>query len=307
MEELLAQESPVLLKGFKDPTPTYKLKTNLNTTLNDYVNNNLLPVVVQFFRKKECRDPKWMGSNTSYPQGVACYKTKGEDCVVFGNSGSPMVEEYNLENGEKKFFWVGPLSLSKGCDQTEYKDGEPSSRFKGDNPAVFTDGNCYMDWIAKEYGFKPPKEWKKNSTCTNGGTGDKKDRDYEDCRTNRGTLCDFSKSDRAGNPWKECRLMAEEGFSYNAYTCIDTEGVIANCANSCKGVNPNAIVAGGAAVAFAAPLSPFIYGTPMVGGLAAAGMNSMMNGGCMPGQCMRRGRCCTLRMRRGRPVCPRTC
>jgi len=297
-------EPVILLKGFKDPTPTYKLKNNLNYTLNDYVNDNLLPVLLDFDKIK-CEDPRWMGSDTFYPQATVCYKTIRENCVVFGNSGSPMVEEFLTEEGEKRFCWIGPLSLSKGCDQTEYKDGEPRGRLKGENPAVFTDGHCYMDWIAEQYGKKPPRGWRKSSSCTNGGSGRKSEMNKEICRTNKNTICDFSQVDTRNKPWDACRLEAEEGFSYNAYTCLDSLGDLANCANDCKGVNANAIVAGGAAVGFAVAISGTTFGAPVGGmGLVAAGA---MNGGCLPGQCMRRGRCCALVMRRGIPRCPGRC
>jgi len=111
--------------------------------------------------------------------------------------------------------------------------------------------------------------------------------------------------DNKNGTWNMCRLAAEEGFSYNTFTCLDKNKQIANCPNNCIGVNPNAIVSGGIAVGFAVAASGQVLGAP-VGALGLLGAGAM-NGFCPPGQCMRRGRCCALVMRRGIPRCPRRC
>ena len=60
-------------------------------------------------------------------------------------------------------------------------------------------------------------------------------------------------------------------YSGNTFFCVDTAGELAACANNCPGVDPNAIVVGGAALATAAIvgsagiLQPFF----LLGGLGA--------------------------------------
>ena len=72
--------------------------------------------------------------------------------------------------------------------------------------------------------------------------------DIADEHITRGT-CDFTQKDDGGNLWDECRLVAAEGFSYNVFQCKDEYGEIGTCSNNCKGVDPNAIIIGGSAIA----------------------------------------------------------
>ena len=78
--------------------------------------------------------------------------------------------------------------------------------------------------------------------------------------------CDFTfkMKDKDGtvSVFDECRLLSEEGYAYNIYTCMvsccfsfsldfhfqDSYGNKLACANNCKGVDPNSVIIGGGAV-----------------------------------------------------------
>jgi len=294
-----------------DPEPQYKSSAK---GLDSYaVTNYMLQQTAM--EQVPCKDPSWMMSNTFYPEGTVCYKDPArKNCVTFGNSGSPLIRELKKNMGEDRYAWVGPLSMSKGCDKTvikeifqnRYSKTVPVFSLQSENPAVFTDGMCYLDWIADQYGMKAPLDWTKPAHCTNGGTGDVMDKDQTTCKNHLGSNCDFTKEN-----FPECKLQAEEGFSYNIFKCLDKDGIIANCANNCRGVDPNSIVVGGIAVGFAVAAATSSAVVPAVGaGLGALGLGgaAVANNLCPPGLCRTRGgSCCMLVMRRGRARCPRTC
>jgi len=302
---------PGRLYAWRDPEPPFRSR---HREVNDYISSNFLPRPSPMIEMGNCKDPDWMESNTYYPRGTVCYIDKSEKgCVTFGNSGSPLVrlrtDEYT---GERRYHWVGTLSMSKGCDQTEvrytykqiYDIDVPVFDTKAENAAVFTDGLCYLDWITQQYHMKLPDGYEKPWHCYDGEAGDWNDRDKDVCMSSSGFPCDFT---TPGNP-PQCDPYSFEGFSYNVYLCTDTMGNAANCANNCKGVNPNSIGVGGTVITRASGI-----GASSQAGIL--GLQQQREQYCPPGQCLNnRGsestrssqrRCCRrIRVRRGRLICP---
>ena len=117
-------------------------------------------------------------------------------CVDFGLSGSGIVrewKEFNQAAGpsldfatkipEYQYSFVGPLSMSKGCDQALYfktNDNTSEFVFRGSNPMVVTDATCYMSWIADQYGLKLPRDYKVKESCTQ-SAGDRTDINKDIC------------------------------------------------------------------------------------------------------------------------------
>ena len=99
-------------------------------------------------KEDECQDPEHQrkrGVNTYYPEGTVCYTEPSKgiqfqenpqkhsfdikgSCADFGSSGSGIVREWNeykkitsfdFPQQKDRFYqysFVGPLSMSKGCD-----------------------------------------------------------------------------------------------------------------------------------------------------------------------------------------------
>ena len=115
------------------------------------------------------------------------------------------------------------------------------------------------------------------------------------------TTCDFYRhfpiNETHSEPWKECRNNGTEGFNENIFQCKNSEGKVAICSNNCRGVNPNAIIIGGAAIAIAATVSGNLLLTPAaIGavGLGAAGAGAVGIGaasGMFVNQCPNRRPC----------------
>ena len=86
-------------------------------------------------------------------------------------------------------------------------------------------------------------------------------------------------------------------FNENIFQCKNSEGKVAICSNNCRGVNPNAIIIGGAAIAIAATVSGNLLLTPAaIGavGLGAAGAGAVGIGaasGMFVNQCPNRRPC----------------
>ena len=99
-------------------------------------------------------------------------------------------------------------------------------------------------------------------------------------------FCDWGQEDEEKEPWDRCRLVAAEGFSYNIYRCKDSFGKIGTCSNNCRGVDPNAIVIGGAAVLAAASagglslLQAAGIGAIGIGAVGAGGASAFMSNRC---------------------------
>ena len=105
----------------------------------------------------------------------------------------------------------------------------------------------------------------------------------------RFSYCDFSQTDDKGKSWDRCRLYGDERFAYNLYQCKDRHNKTLICANNCRGVDPNSILAGGLALIFTSPfvnlgtLIPFI--APALGLLAAGGAGGAAVAGGGSGSC----------------------
>ena len=90
-----------------------------------------------------------------------------------------------------QYSFVGPLSLSKGCDfaiplrRTNLDETQDTSPFfdyayRGSNPAVVTDATCYMSWIAEQYGLRLDRSYEVKASCSQ-STGDIYDVNKEKC------------------------------------------------------------------------------------------------------------------------------
>ena len=84
--------------------------------------------------------------------------------------------------------------------------------------------------------------------------------------------------------WDKCRLLAQEGYSYNIYICKvylctkyqcldisqDSAGNNLTCANNCRGVNPNSVIIAGGAVLAEASVGGFVAPALGLGSAAVA-------------------------------------
>ena len=116
---------------------------------------------------------------------VKCFKDLTESsCLLFGSSGSGVVRPFktsastsDLNLSDDSFAWVGPLSMNKGCDRAFIINGTRVS-FGAENPGIFTDGVCYLDWIAKEYGLELDPRFRTLKNHCFQGIGDIADKDH---------------------------------------------------------------------------------------------------------------------------------
>ena len=206
-------------------------------------------------------------------------------CVEFGNSGSGILRRWRTDeaDNEDQYSFIGPLSISKGCNRAIYVYG---FQYRGDNPSVATDAICFLDWIANQYDLKLPQDCQKKASCHK-SRGDRGDANKRVCRTNFGTYCDFSYVFPDGQPFNTCRLyQPAEGIANNVNQCVDGvfNGIprFANCANNCVGVDPNAIIGAGVAAFAATGLGAIGILGPMLGvGALGAGAVGVAVGGDM--------------------------
>ena len=104
------------------------------------------------------------------------------------------------------------------------------------------------------------------------------------------TTCDFN---NASHP-SECSNNGGEGFNENIYQCRNSKGDLAICSNNCRGVNPNAIIIGGTAVAIAAAVSQTLLLSPAAIGVVGLGAGAVGVGaasGLFGNQCPNRRPC----------------
>ena len=235
-----------IFAAWVDAEPIYRV--NDRKRIRQYTQNYLYPRQVQM-EEVVCKDPDWMQSNSYFPPGTVCYRDPSlASCVLFGNSGAGVVRKFDV--GVEQFSWTGTLSMHKGCDMSWIV--ENSITYAAENPSVFTDAYCYLDWIAKQYGMALPDSYKKPESCKV-SMGDITDINKSFCRANghifgintanplsenTNTYCNFGQVDEEGKPFDKCRLLAEEGFAYNLFQCKDGRGQIVTCANNCRGVDP---------------------------------------------------------------------
>merc|ERR1711971_1172176 len=276
----------------------------------------------------QCQDPQYMrdrGVNTYYPQGTVCYADPSQaSCADFGTSGSGVVREWKVfqqgpgidfpgNDPQYQYSFVGPLSMSKGCDRTIELSPNgatiPEFVYRGENPVVATDATCFMSWIAKEYGLKLPRDYAVKESCSS-SFGDKTDIDKDVCWTGINTRCDFVRTEAALGQ-AQCSVFSQEGIAYNVNRCIDTSGRFAPCNNNCKGVDPNSIIGAGVAAATALGIAGTSLLGPVLGfgfgGLAGAGGSMLTRRQCPPTQCLVGNGCCDVLVVNGRGQCPVSC
>ena len=261
--------------GWADPEPLYR-RPNNSETIGQYKFNNYYPNQIRMV-KSGCKDPDWMvGSNTYYPPGTACYKDPSTaSCLEFGTSGSGIVGRFDEAGTRQRFSYLGPLSMYKGCDR--FRTIENTIYYGAENPGVFTDVECYLDWIAEQYNLKPPEGYIKKASCFT-ASGERYHTPVSDgCLTANNTKCNFSLTGfENGKPvqFNQCRLYSGEGYAYIINRCFYKVGWSAACANNCIGVDPNSIVIGGTAVVAGAGFGALGYLTLGGGAAAAAGLGS---------------------------------
>jgi hypothetical protein len=242
-----------------------------------------------------------------------------------------------------RYAFTGPLSMFKSSDLTWVDLARNGSfpppeggtiTYVAANPGVFTDLRCYLDWVSKQYGMKMPRSFTKPTSC-GVSHGDRNDLDKEVCKGMKfwvtGGLvvkdCDFTfEGEVFGFPFRKydtCQpysylnrdtstILPNITNSYH-YFCVESErGTFLNCANNCKGVDPNSMAIGGAALLAASAVGGIGTLLPVVGagGLAVAGVGGLMaNSFCLPFMCRARGGMCCLLVgdTSGGLVCPTSC
>jgi hypothetical protein len=153
-----------IIAGWNQPLPTYIYSPD--KSIGDYQDANLREREA-LFEAVKCSDPDWMESNTYYPPGTVCYADVAfASSVQFGISGSGIVRPFLFEKQTNiRYSWAGALSFSKGADYPVVLDDLSQKLYSG-NPSVFTDAQCYMDWIAAQYGLILPEGYTVPSSCS---------------------------------------------------------------------------------------------------------------------------------------------
>jgi len=258
------------ISGWRNPLPASTLAEATELTMDQYKKQYILPGLFNMV-STTCADPTWMSSSTFYPAGVLCYQDPSADtCLEFGMSGSGVMRKFGeTSGGLEQVSWVGPLSMHKGCHRTLFPAGQPvtdySLNLAGENVGVITDGYCFLPWIAEQYGLQMPTSFNEKSCDTT--IGSSTDKDKTSCNAAQGATigtCDFSYVKTDGEVASQCELLATDGYSSNTFTCYDPDGQLQTCANNCKGVNPQYIVAGGEATVVAsvtATNTEYVYQT----------------------------------------------
>ena len=314
-----------ILAGWVQPLPTYYY--DYSKSLGSYINDNLRERQAQY-EMVNCTDPDWMKSNTYYPPGTVCYSDHAfASSVQFGVSGSGVMRPFKDEvENTTRYCWAGSLSLSKGADNPVLVTSTVQVLYN-DNPSVFTDASCYMDWIASKFNLSMPADYSPPLSCSL-ARGSKEDVNNNYClsrtmdiQLNETLKCEFSDSSQKCELYSFFRKL-KPTVNSNFFTCSNINGNPAICANNCPGVDPNAVVVGGTALVLAPlavatlALAPDLIGPALGAGsiLAAVGlgrvtMNNRRGSSCPPGQCLAPlvQKCCALVVQGGRRNCPSFC
>jgi hypothetical protein len=246
-----------IFAGWIAPVPSNLY--SLYTSLYSYNRDNLFEHEA-LLEHVNCSDPDWMKSSTFYPAGTVCFTDAAwASSVEFGMSGSGVIRPFQVTKRNRtvtRYSWAGPLSFSKGNDYNLRVTKNVLQKFSS-NPSVFTDGRCYLDWIAAQYNLTLPADYTSPKTCTQ-SAGLKTAGNNTNCLSRTFALdadtigqvlpCNFSSGGRCHiysyNP--EYKPSTITNFFY----CNNTDNNIAICANDCPGVDPNAVLVGGTAAIF---------------------------------------------------------
>ena len=154
--------------------------------------------------------------DTFYPPATKCYRDPAQaSCFLFGNSGSGVVRRFRGQEIEQYAF-TGPLSMSKSCDNILINDNKIT--YGSENPGIFTDAHCYLDWIAASYGMKLADGYVRPLSCAQ-SRGDRANINQSKCMGRDTKSLDVKECYFRGNLWNSCRLFSEEGYAYNIYIC----------------------------------------------------------------------------------------
>ena len=189
-----------------------------------------------------------------------------------------------------------------------------ADRLEGENPGVFTEGSCYLPWIAESYGMELGKGL---ATGCRSASGNLSDRNKTVCQAFNGDMCNFNSgvvfnntvdgisfvvdATATGIPFDRC-LFLGQGLSRieMTYVCLTSGNgtMLSTCSNNCLGVEASDIVAGGTALlavtAGAGTVTSSLVPLLGVGGLGLAGAGVMAMMGCIgPLYCVTsQGSCC---------------
>ena len=330
-----------ILVGWNEPVPTYLERAS---SLQYYNTQNWIVREALFERQPHCADPVWMRSATYYPAGTVCYtEAAWAGSVQFGISGSGLARPFASATAGQppRYSWAGLLSFSKGSDYTVLDENIGWTQYSS-NPAVFTDGRCYLDWIAAQYGLSLPAGYTAPPSCSV-AAGDRAAVNKTTCLSRAIRLNETSPSNvpqqcRFTPSFDRCQLYeynegARPVYNLNFYYCINILGQPAVCANDCPGVDPNAVVVGGevaflslavaATAAVGGPdlLAPALGAAVSLAGLglggvamtsrmpAAAAITAAADTACPAGQCLSQvtRRCCAFVIVSRRRLCPFFC
>ena len=106
--------------------------------------------------------------------------------------------------------------MSKSCDNILINDNKIT--YGSENPGIFTDAHCYLDWIAASYGMKLADGYVRPLSCAQ-SRGDRANINQSKCMGRDTKSLDVKECYFRGNLWNSCRLFSEEGYAYNIYIC----------------------------------------------------------------------------------------
>ena len=90
-------------------------------------------------------------------------------------------------------------------------------RFIGENPGIFTEGSCYLTWIAESYGLQLGRGY---DTSCRAESGSKNITVNHECQARNGRKCIFDKNSPDIN-YNKCLLSAQDSFGVQlGYNCL---------------------------------------------------------------------------------------
>jgi len=186
---ILAGWADPLEFGFFYPENSPGGSSTVEENINEYREKHLIMKHIELEVGK-CKDPEWMGSSSYHPKGTICgFDPSRGSCFDTGDSGSGLL----VKRMQKGYSWEGPLSFYRGCQNEFLSFGQSVQTglafYVGENPGVFTEGACYLKWIADQYGLTLAKGY--NTKCTE-ASGSIKDSNKNVCQASNGQQCAFN-------------------------------------------------------------------------------------------------------------------